>query len=113
MTDKLLVLSTAESQAEAARIAEELLERRLAACVNVIGRIQSFYRWEDKLQRAEEYLLIIKTVRSQEEPVRAAIRELHSYELPELISISIDDGSPDYLKWMDSCVEGANSDPAK
>src|SRR5579864_5685664 len=101
MTDKLLVLSAAESQAEAARIAEELVERRLAACVNVIGRVQSFYRWEDKLQRAEE------------EQVRAAIRELHSYELPELISISIDDGSPDYLKWMDSCVEGTSSGPAK
>jgi periplasmic divalent cation tolerance protein len=105
MTDKLLVLSTAGSQAEAARIAEELLERRLAACVNVVGRIQSFYRWEDKLQRAEEYLMLIKTVRAREEQVRAAIRELHSYELPEMISISIDDGSPEYLKWMESCVE--------
>ena len=105
MTDKLLVLSTAGSQAEAARIAEEMLERRLAACVNVVGRIQSFYRWEDKLQRAEEYLMLIKTVRAREEQVCAAIRELHSYELPEMISISIDDGSPEYLKWMDSCVE--------
>jgi periplasmic divalent cation tolerance protein len=113
MTDKLLVLSTAGSQAEAARIAEELLERRLVACVNVIGRIQSFYRWEDKLQRAEEYLMLIKTVRAREEQVRAAIRELHSYELPEMISISIDDGSPEYLRWMDSCVEGASSGPAK
>jgi periplasmic divalent cation tolerance protein len=106
MTDKVLVLSTAGSQAEAARIAEELLERRLAACVNVIGRAQSFYLWEDKLQRAEEYLMLIKTVRAREEQVRAAIRELHSYELPEMISISIDDGSPEYLKWMDSCVGG-------
>lgn len=105
MTDKLLVLSTAGSQAEAARIAEELLERRLAACVNVVGRIQSFYRWEDKLQRAEEYLMLIKTVRAREEQVRAAIRELHSYELPEMISISIDDGSSEYLKWVESCVE--------
>ena len=105
MTDKLLVLSTAGSQAEAARIAEELLERRLAACVNVVGRIQSFYRWEDKLQRAEEYLMFIKTVRAREEQVRAAIRELHSYELPEMISISIDDGSSEYLKWVESCVE--------
>jgi periplasmic divalent cation tolerance protein len=104
MTDKLLVLSTAGSQAEAARIAEELLERRLAACVNVVGRIQSFYRWDDKLQRAEEYLMLIKTVRAREEQVRAAILELHSYQLPEMISISIDDGSPEYLKWMDSCV---------
>jgi len=104
MTDKLLVLSTASSQAEAARIAEELVERRLAACVNVIGRIQSFYRWEDKLQRAEEYLMIIKTDRANEEKVREAIRELHSYELPEFITVPIEGGTAEYLSWMDSCI---------
>jgi len=104
MTDKLLVLSTASSQAEAARIAEELVERRLAACVNVIGRIQSFYRWEDKLQRAEEYLMIIKTDRANEEKVREAIRELHSYELPEFITVPVEGGTAEYLSWMDSCI---------
>lgn len=103
MTDKLLVLSTASSQAEAVRIAETLVEQRLAACVNVVGGTQSFYRWQDKLQRSEEYLLVIKTVQAQEEKVRAAIRELHSYELPEYITIPID-GSAEYLKWIDSCV---------
>jgi periplasmic divalent cation tolerance protein len=104
MTDKLLVLSTASSQAEASRIAEELVERRLAACVNVIGRIQSFYRWEDKLQRAEEYLMIIKTDRANEEKVREAIRELHSYELPEFITVPVEGGTAEYLSWMDSCI---------
>src|SRR5256885_11405259 len=104
MTDKLLVLSTAASQAEASRIAEELVERRLAACVNVVGRVQSFYRWEDKLQRAEEFLIIIKTITAHEEQLRAAIRELHSYDLPEFVTIQVEGGSQDYLQWVDSCV---------
>lgn len=104
MTDKLLVLSTAASQAEASRIAEELVERRLAACVNIVGRVQSFYRWEDKLQRAEEFLIIIKTLKAHEEQLRAAIRELHSYDLPEFVAIPVESGSQDYLEWVDSCI---------
>lgn len=104
MTDKLLVLSTAASQTEAARIAEQLVERRLAACVNVVCKVQSFYRWEDKLQRADEFLIIIKTVRAQEEKVRDAIRELHSYELPECVTVALDGGNADYLTWIDSCI---------
>jgi periplasmic divalent cation tolerance protein len=104
MTDKLVVLTTAGSQAEAARIAEELLERRLAACVNIVGRIQSFYLWKDQLQRDEEFLMIIKTCRAKQEKVGEAIRELNSYELPEFVSIEVDGGSEDYLKWLDSCV---------
>src|ERR1700756_1371284 len=104
MTDKLIVLSTAESQAEASRIAEQLVGRCLAACVNVVGRIQSFYHWEGKLQRAEEFLLIIKTEQAHEGQVREAIEELNSYELPECISISIDGGSEEYLKWIGSII---------
>ena len=104
MTDKVVVLSTAGSQAEAARIAEELVERRLAACVNVVGRIQSFYHWEGKLQRAEEYLMIIKTVEALEEKLRSAIEELNSYELPEFVTVAVRSGSPEYLKWIDEGV---------
>ena len=104
MTNKLLVLSTAASQAEASRIAEELVERRLAACVNVVGRVQSFYRWEDKLQRAEEFLIIIKTIKAHEEQLRAAIRELHSYDLPEFVVIEMKGDSAEYLKWIEDSV---------
>ncbi len=104
MTDKLIVLSTAESQAEAARIAEQLVGRCLAACVNVVGRIQSFYHWDGKMQRADEFLLIIKTDQAHEEQVREAIGELNSYELPECISLQISAGSPDYLKWIESSL---------
>lgn len=109
MTDKVVVLSTAGSQAEAARIAEELLEKRLAACVNIVGRIQSFYLWNDKLQRDEEFLMIIKTCRAKVDTLRETIREMNSYELPEFITLSVEGGSDDYLRWVDNCVgQGAS-----
>jgi|SRR5215469_10815328 len=104
MTDKLLVLTTAGSEAEANKIAQALVERRLAACVNIIPRIQSVYRWKDKIERSEEFLLFIKTRRALEPELQAAIRELHSYELPEHIALAIDEGSEEYLQWIDEAV---------
>ena len=106
MTDKVLVLSTAGSQEEAKTIATKLVESRLAACVNIIPRIQSVYRWQAKVESAEEFLLVIKTLKNLEDAVRAAIRELHSYELPEFIVISIESGSGEYLKWIEGSVGG-------
>ena len=100
MTDKLLILTTTGSDSEAKKIAEMLIERRLAACVNVIPRMHSVYRWKDKVESAEEFLLLIKTRKENESAVQAAIRELHSYDLPECISIPIDGGSDEYLNWM-------------
>ena len=105
MTDKLLVLTTAGSEMEAQKIAQTLVERSLAACVNIVPRIQSVYRWEGRVEQAEEYLLLIKTVKAREEQVYAAIRELHSYDLPECIAIPIESGSADYLKWLSDSVE--------
>jgi len=104
MTDKLLVLTTAGSEAEAKKIAEMLVERRLAACVNIVPRIHSVYRWRGKVEHAEEFLLVVKTLRRKEDQVRAAIEELHSYELPECISISIEGGSAEYLQWITESV---------
>ena len=104
MTDKLLVLTTAGSEAEAKKIAEMLVERRLAACVNIIPRIHSVYRWQGKVGHAEEFLLLVKTVKRKEDQVRAAIRELHSYELPECVSIPIEGGSAEYLQWITESV---------
>ena len=105
MTDKILALTTAGSESEAGKIAHALVERRLAACVNIVTRIQSVYRWQGEVERAEEFLLIIKTSRSLEEQVRSAIGEAHSYELPEFIVVPIESGSPEYLKWLSESVE--------
>jgi len=104
MTDKVLVLTTAGSEAEAQNIANQLVERGLAACVNIVPRIQSLYRWEGKVETAEEFLLIIKTTKARSVDVKAAIRELHSYELPECIVISMEDGSAEYLRWIEESV---------
>src|SRR5262249_12887453 len=100
MTDKLLVLTTTGSESEAKKIAEMLVGRRLAACVNIIPRIYSVYRWQGEVESAEEYLLLAKTSKEKESQVQAAIRELHSYELPECISIPIESGSAEYLQWV-------------
>ena len=104
MTDKKLVLTTAGSKEEARKIARALVERRLAACVNVVPQIESIYRWEGKVEEAQEWLLVIKTTGSAYEGVRDAIKELHSYQVPECICISIENGSPDYLKWIADSV---------
>ena len=100
MTDARVVLTTAGSEEEARRIARTLVERRLAACVNITPKIESIYRWEGKVETALEWLLIVKTVASRVGAVRDAITELHSYDLPECIEIVITDGSPEYLRWL-------------
>jgi periplasmic divalent cation tolerance protein len=105
MTDKRIVLCTAGSEDEARKIARHLVEQRLAACVNIVPQIESIYRWQGKLESAREWLLLIKTTENIFPAVRDAIRELHSYELPECISISVEDGSPAYLEWIDQSVK--------
>jgi len=105
MTDKILVLTTAGSKEEALKIAHALLERLLAACVNIVPQITSIYRWEGAVEEAEEWLLIVKTTATAFERVRDAIIELHSYDLPECIAISIETGSPRYLNWLGVSVK--------
>jgi len=100
MTDKRIVLSTAGSEDEARKIAHHLVEHHLAACVNLVPQIESIYRWQGKIESSQEWLLVIKTTAEKFPAVRDAIRELHSYELPECIAISVEDGSADYLEWI-------------
>ncbi|HWH61239.1 MAG TPA: divalent-cation tolerance protein CutA [Terriglobales bacterium] len=104
MTDKLLVLTTAGSEDEARKIAHTLVERKLAACVNIVPKIHSIYRWQGKVESAEEFLLIIKTARSREQEVESTVRQLHSYSLPEHVALAIDDGNDAYLQWIEECV---------
>jgi periplasmic divalent cation tolerance protein len=105
MTDKRIVLCTAGSEEEARKIARHVVEQRLAACVNIVPQIESIYRWQGKMESAREWLLLIKTTVENFPDVRDAIRELHSYELPECISISVEDGSAAYLEWIDQSVQ--------
>jgi periplasmic divalent cation tolerance protein len=104
MTDKVLVLTTAGSEAEAKKIATTLVERRLAACVNILPGVESVYRWKGSVESAEEYLLLIKSTRTRVADLEVAIRELHSYDLPECIVIAVENGSEDYLKWIAESV---------
>jgi periplasmic divalent cation tolerance protein len=105
MTDKRIVLTTAGSQDEARKIARALVERRLAACVNIVAPVESVYRWQGEVENAEEWLLIIKTTAQAFSKVREAICELHSYDLPECVLLSIEDGSKAYLEWIAESVE--------
>ncbi len=107
MTDKIVVLTTCDSEQQATRIARHLVEERLAACVNIISRATSVYRWKGKIESAEEWLLIVKSRRELVPDLRAALEKLHSYEIPELITISIDDGAAAYLAWLDDELKAA------
>ncbi len=109
MTGNRLVLTTTGSRQEAQRIGRVLVERRLAACVNIVPAIESIYRWQGKIEKAEECLLIIKTSGAAFDQLRAAIKELHSYELPECICVEIEDGSAEYLKWLSESVAPSDS----
>jgi periplasmic divalent cation tolerance protein len=106
MTDKRIVFSTAGSEEEARKIAQQLVQRQLAACVNILPRVQSIYRWRGKVESSHECLLLIKTSSDQFPAVRDAIYELHSYELPECIAVSIEDGSSEYLGWLGDSLGG-------
>lgn len=95
-----IVLTTASSEDEAKKLAHALVERRLAACVNIVPQITSVYRWQDKVENASEWLLLIKTTHRAFSKVRDAIHELHSYEVPECVLLEIAEGSPQYLAWI-------------
>ena len=96
----ILVLTTTDSAELAQRIATALVEAGHAACVNIVPGIRSIYRWEGKVCDEGEWLLIIKSVAEQFDAVRSHIRRLHTYQLPEVIAVSITSGDPDYLRWL-------------
>jgi periplasmic divalent cation tolerance protein len=104
MTDKRLVLSTTGTREEAATIANELVRRRLAACVNIVGPIDSVYRWKGAVESSQEFLLLIKTTAEQFASLKAALQEMHSYEVPECIAIPVEDGLAEYLSWIGDSV---------
>ncbi len=99
--DKIVVLITTDSEEEAYRIAGSLVKEKKAACVNIVPRVNSLFRWEEKLDSARESLLLIKTKESLFPEIVELVKRTHSYEVPEIIALPIIDGSEDYLKWLD------------
>lgn len=97
----LMVLSTSPDLMTAEKIANELVVDYLAACVQIIPAVKSFYRWQGKLDNSEEYLMLIKTVADKYDEIESKIKSLHPYELPEIIAVPITTGSSDYLSWID------------
>jgi periplasmic divalent cation tolerance protein len=100
VTSAVLVLSAVGTREEAERIAQALVDERLAACVNVVPGVVSVYRWKGSVQRDDELLLVIKTQAEAVEALRARLIALHSYELPEVVVLAIAGGHPPYLDWI-------------
>jgi len=100
-TDKVVVLITTSSEEEALKIAELLVNGKKAACVNIVPRVDSVFRWEDKLDSAQESLLLVKTKASLFPEIVELVKRTHSYETPEIIALPIIGGDKDYLKWLD------------
>lgn len=106
MTDKIVVLSTCESEAEAVKIARHLIDQRVAACVSITSKVRSIYRWKDSagkdtIEDANEFVLIIKTRRDLFPKLRAEIASIHSFKVPEIIALPVVDGADSYLAWLD------------
>jgi periplasmic divalent cation tolerance protein len=106
MTDKIVVLTTCDSEERAAELARALVEQHLAACVNILPGVRSIYRWQksegkEQIEDAAEWLLVIKSRPDLFPALRAAVEKLHTYEVPELIALPIVDGSEPYLAWLE------------
>ena len=97
----ILVVTNLPDSESAFNLARQLVDLRLAACVNVLPGVASFYEWENKLEQAQEHTLVAKTVRERYAEVEAAIRERHPYTLPEIIVLEVAGGLPDYLAWVE------------
>lgn len=98
--DAIVVLVTAGSHDEAAKIARSVVEERLAACVNIVPGLRSIYRWKGQVADDAEWLLVMKTSRARFAALEARVRELHSYEVPEVIALDVAAGSRPYLDWL-------------
>ena len=100
MTACIQIATATATREDAERIADSLTRKKLAACVQIVGPISSVYRWQGRIEKATEWLCLIKTERSLYEEAAAAIRELHPYQVPEVLAFEAVAGSSDYLKWL-------------
>jgi periplasmic divalent cation tolerance protein len=99
----LIIFCTCPNKDAAEKIARLLVETNMAACVNILPGITSIYNWEGQIESAQEHLLLIKARTDYYQRIETTIRDLHPYELPEIIAVPIDRGLPEYLNWIDSC----------
>ena len=105
MNQACVVLTTAGSQEEARKIARSLVERQIAACVNIVPQVESIYRWQGKVESADEALAIFKLDAACYAKFETTLRSLHPYDVPEIIAYKIDNGLPEYLRWVtESCA---------
>jgi len=102
--EPMVVFMTASSKDEARQLAEMLVEQRLAACVQIIPELESVYRWQGKIERQAEVLLIAKTVSGKFAELETQVRAVHSYETPEIVAFPLTDGSRPYLEWLSESV---------
>ena len=100
----VIVVVTTASKQEAEKIAQRLLKERLIACANIIGPVSSLFHWSGKTEKAEEYLIFVKSRKDLFEKLAETVKALHSYEVPEIIALPIVEGSKEYLDWLDSCL---------
>ena len=104
-TDRIIVLITAGNEEEAHKIARLLVKQKKAACVNILPGMDSFFRWKGKIDSAREALLLVKTRASLFPEIISLVKEIHSYEVPEIIALPIIAGSEDYLRWLDAACQ--------
>jgi periplasmic divalent cation tolerance protein len=102
MTDKIVVFSTCASVEDAEKIARRLVEARVAACVNILPGVRSIYRWKGQIEDAAECLLVVKSSRGAMAALRAEIEKIHPYDVPEILALSVVDGSENYLNWLEA-----------
>ena len=100
MAEHIQVITTVEHKADAEKIAKNLVEKRIGACVQIIGPVTSYFRWEGKLDSAQEYLCLIKSRDDLFQELEAAIQSMHPYEVPEILATPVTKGSKDYLNWL-------------
>lgn len=104
-TSHIIVLVTTSTGEEAHKIADKLLNERKAACVSIVPGVSSFFRWQNERDSARENLLVIKTKQTLLDDVIDLVKQMHSYEVPEIIALPIVGGNADYLEWLDKAVE--------
>jgi periplasmic divalent cation tolerance protein len=109
-TDAIVVFMTAANGEEAMRLAEMLVGAHLAACVQILPEMESVYRWQGKIERQSEILLIAKTTRAKFVELEREVRALHSYDTPEIIAVPVVDGSTPYLDWLTRVTDPRSSE---